>query len=316
MEQGNCTNYIPIQLNYAGEEQIGYLDPKENVVHTDTYTVECNTMNGVLLSLNGTTHAYYVNGTIIPATSMGELTIPNINLGIQPIEVDEIIFSRAHRLNWKDMNDYRSLNHLLATLDRQRQVLRAMGISISEHRTLESNVIESREDFLGGAFFAFLTGGHVASLWEVWTLLCDIAITVYLTAALVRIIIVRCCLPRIRARRLAAEEIAAVDVEGQPSIEGRCAVIVKCCTPRCRKEPEDVEEVEEIEMVEPTVNAVESDNADSVSMTDEELDRQYAIELELLAQARAPPPYTPIYPQLPPQDDCACPGYNNHAFTQ
>ena len=37
----NCTNYISTQLNYSGKQQIGYLEAKENVNHSETYTVEC-----------------------------------------------------------------------------------------------------------------------------------------------------------------------------------------------------------------------------------------------------------------------------------
>ena len=70
----------------------------------------------VLVTLNGTLHQYHYNGSVIPVTSIGELPIPNIKLGTQPIQINEIIFSRAHRLNWEDQNDYRSLNNLLGTL--------------------------------------------------------------------------------------------------------------------------------------------------------------------------------------------------------
>ena len=72
-------------------------------------------MNGVLVTLNNTTQLYYTNETLKPASSVGNLKIPNFNLGIQPMVVNEVTFIQAHRLNWNDMNDYRSLNELLAT---------------------------------------------------------------------------------------------------------------------------------------------------------------------------------------------------------
>ena len=34
MTAGNCTNYLPIKFTEAGSEQLGYLDPQENVIHT------------------------------------------------------------------------------------------------------------------------------------------------------------------------------------------------------------------------------------------------------------------------------------------
>ena len=66
-------------------------------------------------------------------------------------------------MNWQQFNDHSSLNELLATLSRQKQVLEAMGVSTDEHRSFESNVIESKEEMLGRAYFGFLFGGHVAN---------------------------------------------------------------------------------------------------------------------------------------------------------
>ena len=281
MPEGNCTNYLPIKFTEAGSEQLGYLDPQENVIHTTTYNVNCDMKTRVLVTLNGTLHQYHYNGSVNPTSSMGELPIPNINLGTQPIQINEIIFSRAHRLNWEGQNDYRSLNHLLGTLGRQSQVLRAMGITTSRYRTFDENVVESREELLGGAFFAFLTGGHIASLWELWTLLCDIAITLLVLGMITKAICIRCCIPRFTMRRLQGEVAEVVDTQ--------------------------------IETIEETNVDSTADADPETTSQDSELTRQYIAQLAVFSDLveSAPPPYTPIYPRLPTGD-----GYDNLAMTQ
>ena len=269
MKKGNCTNYLPIKFNEAGRTQLGY----DNVIHTTTYGVGCDMKTRVLVTLNGTLHQYHYNGSVTQVSSMGELPIPNIKLGAQPIQINEIIFSRAHRLNWEGQNDYRSLNHLLATLERQSQVLRAMGVTTSRYRTFDENVVESQEELLGGAFFAFLTGGHVASMWELWTLMCNIAVTILVLGTITKLICVRCCLPRIRARGL-SEVVAEIVTTNEETVE------------QANEENPPVSDPE-------------------TALQDSELTRQYIATLATLNELResAPPPYTPIYPTLPIDDN-------------
>ena len=59
-------------------------------------------------------------------------------------------------------------------------MLKAMGVSTDPHRSLESNVIESKEEVLGNALFAFLFGGHVASGFELWTLAMNCTVSLFI----------------------------------------------------------------------------------------------------------------------------------------
>ena len=103
-------------------------------------------------------------------------------------------------------------------------------------------------------------------MWEFWTLLCNIAISILVLGAIAKAICVRCCLPRIRARRLLGEvaEVVATDQE-ETNVDDELVA-----------DPETASQ-------------------------DSELTRQYIAGLTALAELveSAPPPYTPLYPTLP-----------------
>lgn len=198
MTKGNCTEHIPVKVFIAGTEKIGYLDPKDNVINPNSFTVNCANKRRVLMRVEGATHSYHYNGTVTLVNNTASLLIPDINLGSKPIKIEETIFSRAHRLNWADQDSHHSLNQMFATLDRQKTVLTAMGMISSSHNTLGYNVIESRENILGSSYFSFLFGGHVANAYELWTLACNITITITVGLAIIGSIVEKCCIPRYR----------------------------------------------------------------------------------------------------------------------
>ena len=103
-------------------------------------------------------------------------------------------------MDWQQFNDHSSLNELLATLSRQKQVLETMEVSADGHRSFESNVIESKE-MLGRAYFGFLFGGHVANGFEVWTLIVNCFVTLVVAAFIAHKIWTRCLSDRITLRR-------------------------------------------------------------------------------------------------------------------
>lgn len=112
------------------------------------------------------------DGSIKDLKMIATLVIPNIKLDASLININPVVYSRTHRLYWAQPTAHRSLNHLLETLS--RQVLKAMNLSNSRYQTLESKVIESKEeDILGNSFMAFPFGRHVVSGSEVWTLVVD-----------------------------------------------------------------------------------------------------------------------------------------------
>ena len=193
MSENNCTQFIPIEVSMGGSKRIGYLDPIENVVHKDTHTVDCSYIDRVILRLNGSTLRYSRTGDFSALTNVSRLRLPDIQLGIQPIKIHETVYSTAHRLNWHELSNHQSLNTLLATLDRQRQVLEAMGVQSSPHHTLEHNVIESKESLLGNSLFAFLFGGHVASGYELWSFFCNIIVSIVAIGFILYTLRKHCC---------------------------------------------------------------------------------------------------------------------------
>lgn len=208
MDTNNCTDYLPMSITLGGTTRVGYLNPKDNIIHTESFSVNCRLKYEVLVRLNGTTQVYYPNGTLGEVENFSNLSVPNIKLGAEKVHIHEAIFSKAHRLNWGDFSDHHSLNHLLATLNRQQQVLEAMGVMSTQHHTLEKNVIESKEGILGGSYFAFLFGGHVASGWELWTLGVEVIVTIGVTLYVMGCVWKKCCLPRYQTYRGRAEVVA------------------------------------------------------------------------------------------------------------
>ena len=228
MSAGNCTNYIPIKIMMGGSSHIGYLDPVENVVYKDTHTVDCAHMQNTIVRLNGSAFQYSFDGTLTPLTNISRLKLPDIRLGAHPIVMHESIYSNAHLINWQDFSNHHSLNTLLATLDRQRQVLEAMGVHSSRFETLDHNVIESKESILGNSLFAFLFGGHVASGYELWTFGCNIVVTVVGSIIILMKLRQRCCpnfkinIPQFRTGNPVIANVE-VDTDDEGSVNCECA---------------------------------------------------------------------------------------------
>ncbi|KAF6031854.1 hypothetical protein EB796_009859 [Bugula neritina] len=81
-----------------------------------------------------------------------------------------------------------------------------MGIQSNRHVSFENNVIESKENLIGNSWFAFLFGGHVASAFELWTLISNCLVTILSIALLGIFLYNRCCQ---RKRNI----VAAIDIE-------------------------------------------------------------------------------------------------------
>ena len=251
----------------VGTEAGAWQPDKDNVVYSDTYQVEYQSRQRVLVRLNGSTQVYSPDGSLTRASYAANLSIPDVDLGAQPLKIEEIIFSRAHRSSWEKSGSYRNLNQLLGTLDRQRRVLKAMGIVLDREQTLADNVIESKEELLGNAYFAMLFGGHVASGFELGILCCNIVLTLVVTSMILWNLVTRCCLPRYK-RYKEARMIAAVNVEtGNDELEAVCS--------------------------EGSNEEADGENTDQVNQDD----------LSMPTSTSAPPPYNPIYPQLPTEEN-------------
>jgi len=195
-----CTNYLPIQTSIAGLESIGDLDPIDNIIHPDSYDVDC-TYREVLVKLDGIIYIYSWNGSLRLAPNTTTLSLPKIKLGATPLKLHEDIFSCAHRLNWADFSHHHSLNAILSTLNRQAQVLKVVGVVSSPHYTLKKNKIETQEGILGNSYFSFLFGGHVASVYELWTMLANLIVTVASIVSISKKLCYHLCIKYICKRR-------------------------------------------------------------------------------------------------------------------
>ena len=270
MEEDNCTIFLPINITIGGSTHLGYLDPTDNIVHTQSAQISCSSRPKVALRLEGEIVWYDHNGTLTNVSLLEDLRIPGLSLGAHPIRIHETVYNQAHRLDWHRFSSHSDLNEVLATLSRQRRVLEAMGIQSGPHHTFEKNVIESKENLLGNAFFSFLFGGHVASGFELWTLGANIAVTLMALG-----MIANCVRNQCLSRRAAM--IAAVNVDD------------------CEDPDEDVE-----------ASLTQKDSSDQTSFKDypimDDLAESYLFQ-PLVPSAPSTvstiPPYNPIYPSLP-----------------
>ena len=217
MPKDNCTEYLPMNVTLGGQTHMGFLDPILNVIHSHSIQVRCELREETLVQLNRTIYKYSLDGTLALAKTTQNLTLPNIHLGAHPIKIHEGIYSLAHRLNWQEFSDHGVMNDLLSTLSRQHQVLKAMGVSSTPHRSFDVNVKESKEEILGRSFMAFLFGGHVASGFELWSFVVNIIVSV-MTAGLIGY----CCFTKACRRHqqlYGKETVNAIDQQDDIELE-------------------------------------------------------------------------------------------------
>ena len=224
MQKDNCTNFLPINVSMAGSYHVGYLDPITNIIHRDTFTVQCSSRESTIVRLNNQTLVYHHDGTLKEIDHMKNLSLPDIHLGAHPIKLQPPVFNQKHLLNWQNYNNHESLNDILSTLSRQKQVLEAVGVLSTRHRSIEDNAVESKESILGNSLFAFLFGGHVASGYELWSFTCNILVSIFLLTLICKKLIQRCCpnysisLPALRNKGMVANIEAQTESDSDAEV--------------------------------------------------------------------------------------------------
>ena len=283
MAKDNCTALIPVNITVSNVTHIGFLDPTDNVVHRQSMFVPCEDKPQIALRLEGQLYWYMQNGTTESISSSEDLDIPGVSLGAHPLHIHKTVYDVAYHLNWQSFSTHSDLNDVLATLSRQKQVLEAMGIQSGLHETLEKNVIESKENLIGGAWMAFLTGGHVSSAFELWNLACN-CLTSLIVIVLVGACVHRRCCSQTLERPV--NIVAAIDLESQ------------CGDSESFHSGQSTDEVAEI--CDGSVCGEEEtrlvDQAEQTSFTD--FPDMVSYDRENGPTPTAPPAYTPIYPPL------------------
>ena len=87
------------------------------MVTPNTFAMSCASKTDTILQIDGVIVSYHLDGSTTPVKTITNLSLPDINLGSQPLEVKEVIFSKLHRIGWSEEGTS-SLNQLLATLDK------------------------------------------------------------------------------------------------------------------------------------------------------------------------------------------------------
>jgi hypothetical protein len=292
MSEDNCTALIPVNLTVSGVTQSGFLDPSDNVVHRQSMFVPCKDTPVIPLQIKGALQWYHQNGSLELISEAESLDIPGISLGAHPLNIHETTYNLAYHLNWQSFSTHSDLNDVLATLSRQKQVLEAMGIQSGPHETLEKNVVESKENLIGGAWMAFLTGGHVSSVFELWTLACNCITSLIAVIILGAVLYRRCC-----TTRISRPIIAAVDLESQctePDADQSMGEFSDC-----EEGGEEGENLRLVESGDPESGAGAArfvDHAEQTSFTD--FPNMVTKELGDRSKPSAPPAYSPLYPSL------------------
>ena len=171
-------------------------------------------------------------------------------------------------------------------------MLEAMGIQSGPHETLEKNVVESKENLIGGAWMAFLTGGHVSSVFELWTLACNCITSLIAVILLGAVLYRRCC-----TTRISRPVIAAVDLESQCTEPDADQSIGEFSD--CDEGGEEGENLRLVESGDPESGAGAArfvDHAEQTSFID--FPNMVAKELGDRSKPSAPPAYSPLYPSL------------------
>ena len=150
MPKDNCTALVPVSITISNVTGIRFIDPIDNVAQRQSMFAPCKYRPQIALRLEGQSHWYSQNGTTEPITSLERLDITVVSLGAHPLHIHKTVYDVAYHLNWQSFSTHCNLNDMLATLSRQKQVLEAMGIQSGLHETFERNVIESKENLIGG----------------------------------------------------------------------------------------------------------------------------------------------------------------------
>ncbi len=178
-----CTKEIPLKFLHGSEEHAGYLDPVTNIIHQQGASVDCALSEEVPLTIGSVTYLYdYHSGTLSKPSQLRILPFVHWNFS-ELLPLQPTIFHEITMYKWTELQSTVSLNDVLGTLDKQRQILDALGV-----RTRGDPPIAAQEAIAGimnQGFFGFLSG-LALNWWQVWVFVCCLYVTLV-------IIISHCC---------------------------------------------------------------------------------------------------------------------------
>lgn len=208
-----------VDLN--GVQSTMYLNPVDNILHADTWSVKCDTAKQIVLTLGGDLFSYdHETGGIERMKKYSNLTYPHIRYQAITPQLPEQIFSNVHLLKWDSVAPHSMLQDLLSTLSRQQQVLKSMGINTHPDYTLQEAARESSENLFNKGLFSFLFGNHVGSPFEIWVLACNIVVTLAVVLILIRCIARRtACSQRLAIRVPSIGDVAVIEEDSGSDVE-------------------------------------------------------------------------------------------------
>ncbi len=186
-----CTKEVPLKFVHGGSEHTGYLDPVTNIIHQVGAPVDCALSEEIPLTISGVTYLYDCHsGTLTKPSQLRTLPFVHWNFS-ELLPLQPTIFHEITMYRWTELQSTISLNDVLGTLDRQRQILNALGARSQGDPPAAAQ--EAISGIMKQGFFGFLSGLSL-NWWQVWVFICCIYVTLV-------ILITHCC-PTVAANSL------------------------------------------------------------------------------------------------------------------
>ncbi|MCP4599592.1 MAG: hypothetical protein GY847_03470, partial [Proteobacteria bacterium] len=171
-----CSLEIPIKLNRQSGSKIAYMDPKTGILHLIPTLTDCSLEEEIPFTKNNQSWLYHRK------TGDARLAEGEINsLEFYHPEVLEwlpwktTVYHQIVMYNFSELQGSISLNDIYSSLDRQKQILTALGVK--RHQGPNDAATDITERVMEHGFFGFLYGLRINPL-QIWTFLVCVYVTI------------------------------------------------------------------------------------------------------------------------------------------
>ncbi len=171
-----CSLEIPIKLKRQNGPKIAYMDPKTSIVHLIPTITDCALEDEIPFTQNNKSWLYHRR------TGEARLADGEINsLEFYHPEILEwlpwktTVYHQIVMYNFSELQGSISLNDIYSSLDRQKQILTALGVK--RHQAPHDAASDITERVMEHGFFGFLYG-LCLNPFQIWTFLVCVYVTI------------------------------------------------------------------------------------------------------------------------------------------
>ncbi len=171
-----CSLEIPLKLNWQSGPKIAYMDPETSILHLIPTITDCSLEDEIPFTQNNQSWLYHRK------TGEAQMAEGEINsLEFYHPEILEwlpwktTVYHQIIMYNFSELQGSISLNDLYSSLDRQKQILTALGVK--KHQAPHDAAGDITERVMEHGFFGFLYGLQINPL-QIWTFLVCVYVTV------------------------------------------------------------------------------------------------------------------------------------------